>query len=239
LAPRAAHHIHRRIDLPLRCGGKSSEERTTMVELPGASPLLCALASRGVRYTYRKGRLLIAEGEPGDALYIILSGRLRAFSVDPAKDREITYGTYGSGEYVGEMSLDGGARSASVEAVQRTECALVSRATLTAFIGEHPAFAFELLAKVIGRARAATLSARQLALNDCYGRLKAALEGLAVSATDGARLIGTPPTHLALSQQIGCTRAMVTRLLNDLERSGVLARGPAAWRLGTALPPRW
>ena len=130
-----------------------------MNELPGASPLLRELAARGVRYTYRKGRLLIAEGEPGDAIYIILSGRLRAFSVDAAKDREITYGTYGPGEYVGEMSLDGGPRSASVEAEQRSECALVSRATLLDFIAEQPAFAFELLGKVIGRARAATVSA--------------------------------------------------------------------------------
>lgn len=209
-----------------------------MIELPGASPLLCELTARGVRYTYRKGRLLIAEGEPGDAIYIILSGRLRAFSVDPAKDREITYGTYGPGEYVGEMSLDGGPRSASVEVVQRSECALVSRATLLDFIAEQPAFAFELLGKVIARARAATLSARQMALNDCYGRLKYVLESLADPDPAGRRIIHQPPTHLELSQRIGCTRAMVTRLLNELERGGQLSRD-RAWVLVGALPVRW
>jgi CRP-like cAMP-binding protein len=211
-----------------------------MVDLPGASPLLCELAARGVRHTYRKGRLLIAEGEPGEMIYIILSGRLRAFSVDPEKDREITFGTYGPGEYVGEMSLDGGPRSASVEAVQRSECALVSRATLMAFIGEHQAFAFELLGKVIGRARAATLSTRQMALNDCYGRLKAELESLAASDEGAAgRTIHSPPTHLGLSRSIGCTRAMVTRLLNELERSGHLARVPGRWLVVRPLPARW
>lgn len=210
-----------------------------MVELPGASALLCQLAARGVRHSYRRGRLLIAEGDGGDALYIVLSGRLRAFSVDPHSEREITFGSYGVGEYVGEMSLDGGPRSASVEVLQRCEVALVTRATLTAFIGEHPAFAFELLAKVIGRARAATLSARQLALNDCYGRLKAALDALAEPAPDGVRLIRSPPTHLALSQQIGCTRAMVTRLLGSLSRRGCLQRSARAWRLLQPLPVRW
>jgi CRP/FNR family cyclic AMP-dependent transcriptional regulator len=209
-----------------------------MVDLPGASPLLCELAARGVRHTYRKGRLLIAEGEPGEMIYIILSGRLRAFSVDPEKDREITFGTYGPGEYVGEMSLDGGPRSASVEAVQRSECALVSRTTLMAFIGEHPAFAFELLGKVIGRARAATLSTRQMALNDCYGRLKAAIDGLAEPNADGRRQVRAPPTHLMLSRQIGCTRAMVTRLLNGLEAAGYLETG-AVWTVAPALPVRW
>lgn len=210
-----------------------------MVDLPGASPLLCELASRGVCYTYRKGRLLIAEGETGDTLYIILSGRLRAFSVDAAKGREITFGTYGPGEYVGEMSLDGGPRSASVEAVQRSECALVSRATLMTFIGEQPAFAFELLAKVIGRARAATVSARQMALNDCYGRLKAALHRLSACDQAGLRVIQPPPTHVALSRDIGCTRAMVTRLLGQLERSGGLKRDRSTWQVSASLPARW
>ena len=209
-----------------------------MLQLPGASPLLCELASRGARYTYRKGRLLIAEGETGDALYVILSGRLRAYSVDPEKDHEITYDSYGPGEYVGEMSLDGGPRSASVEAAQRSECALVSRATLSAFIAEQPAFAFELMAKVIGRARVATLTARQLALNDCYGRLRAVLLGLASTPDNGCAWIAGPPTHLALSRQVGCTRAMVTRLLNDLERGGRLERGPRG-QVRTPLAARW
>lgn len=210
-----------------------------MIDLPGASPLLRQLAERGVRHTYRKGRLLIAEGEAGDMLYIILSGRLRAFSVDPEKDREITYGTYGPGEYVGEMSLDGEPRSASVEAAQRSECALVSRATLVAFIGEHPAFAFELLSKVIGRARAATVSARQLALNDCYGRLRAVLNSLGEPGADGERLIAEPPTQLELSRRIGSTRPMVTRLLGELVRSGHLQCDKAAWVITRALPERW
>ncbi|RVT52800.1 Crp/Fnr family transcriptional regulator [Rubrivivax albus] len=210
-----------------------------MIELPGASPLLCELAARGVRYTYRKGRLLIAEGEPGDAIYIILSGRLRAFSVDAVKDREITYGTYGPGEYVGEMSLDGGVRSASVEAEQRSECALVSRVTLLDFIAEQPTFALELLGKVIARARAATVSARQMALNDCYGRLRALLESQAEPTAEGWRMIRRPATHLKLSQQIGCTRAMITRLLNDLERAGYITRSGTGLRLLGALPVRW
>lgn len=210
-----------------------------MNELPGASPLLRELAARGVRYTYRKGRLLIAEGEPGDAIYIILSGRLRAFSVDAAKDREITYGTYGPGEYVGEMSLDGGPRSASVEAEQRSECALVSRATLLEFIAEEPAFALELLGKVIARARAATVSARQLALNDCYGRLRSVLISLAKGSADAEQRIVDPPTHLELSRQIGSSRPMVTRLIGDLMRSGYLRADRRSWILVRDLPVRW
>ncbi|WP_163071511.1 Crp/Fnr family transcriptional regulator, partial [Acinetobacter baumannii] len=86
--------------------------------------------------------------------------------------REITYGVYGPGEYVGEMSLDGGPRSASVITEEACRLVMVTRASLLTHISEHPEFAFELLTKVIRRARAATLSTKQLALNDVYGRLK-------------------------------------------------------------------
>ena len=52
----------------------------------------------------------------------ILSGRLRVFSAGD-RDREITYGVYGPAEYLGEMSLDGGPRSASVETLESSTCA--------------------------------------------------------------------------------------------------------------------
>ena len=132
--------------------------------LPVMSPHLAELAGRGLLRRYRKDTVLIEEGDRGDALYIIVSGRLRAFS-SAANGREITFGIYGPGEYLGEMSLDGGPRSASVETVEASVCAVVTREALDRFIDERPAFAFELLAKVIRRARAATLSAKNLALN--------------------------------------------------------------------------
>ncbi|HET7865296.1 MAG TPA: cyclic nucleotide-binding domain-containing protein, partial [Burkholderiaceae bacterium] len=127
-----------------------------------ASNALRALAARGSTRRYRRGTVLIEEGDLSDSLYIILSGRLRAYSA-ASNGREITYGVYGAGDYLGEMSLDGGPRSASVITLEASVCAVVTRHTLTQHIAEYPEFAFELLAKVIRRARAATLSAKQLA----------------------------------------------------------------------------
>lgn len=208
--------------------------------LPGASDDLRELAARGVRHRYARGRLLIEEGDAGGALYIVLAGRLRVFAASADSGREITFGTYGPGEYVGEMSLDGGPRSASVETLEATECVLVARPTLEAFIAERPAFAFELLAKVIRRARAATLSARQMALNDVYGRLRALLESLAQPQPDGTRRIGERLTHKEIANRIGCSREMVSRLMKDLERGGYVheERGGAR-RLVGAIPPGW
>jgi CRP/FNR family transcriptional regulator, cyclic AMP receptor protein len=195
------------------------------------------LAQRGEFKRYRKGHLLIEEGEHGDALFIILSGRVRAFGSGD-KQREITYGNYGAGEYFGEMSLDGGPRSANVIALEACECAVVTRQTLKAHIGAHPEFAFDLLAKVIRRARAATLSAKQLALNDVYERLVLLLNSLAVPQADGTRLIRERLTHQEMANRLGCSREMVSRLMKDLEAGGYVRSG-APMILAQALPTRW
>ncbi|MBY0233627.1 MAG: Crp/Fnr family transcriptional regulator [Burkholderiaceae bacterium] len=194
---------------------------------------LRALAARGVARNYRRGTLLIEEGSQGDALYLVLSGSLRVYGCD-ARGREVTYGIYGAGEYVGEMSLDGGARSASVITEQNSRCVMLTRASLLAHISEHPEFAFELLTKVIRRARAATLSTKQLALNDVYGRLKALLE-TATLTTDEVQL-----THQAMAQRLGCSREMVSKLVKDLELGGYLMRvSNGRYRKLRALPARW
>lgn len=210
-------------------------------DLPGASPALRALAARGSARRFRRGQVVIQEGDDGDTLFIVLAGRLRVFSAHEDNGREITLGSYGPGEYVGELSLDGGRRSASVEAVEPTRCAMVTRATLQAFIAERPEFAFELLAKVIARTRAATLTARQLALNDVYGRLRHLLLSESVPAADGTRVLRAPLTHREIAQRIGCSREMVSRLMKDLDRGGFVAAGraPPALRLLRPLPGRW
>ena len=212
---------------------------------PSPEPLIAALpevlrplAQRAAIIAFERGELLIREGDWGDTLYIVLAGRVRAFARDE-RGREITYGRYGCGEYVGEMSLDGGPRSASVEALEPTCCGMVTRHTLTQHIASHPDFAFELLGKVIRRARLATLSARNLALLDVYGRLSRLLAGLASPTDDGGAALVGRLTHADIAGQVGCSREMVSRLLKDLERGGYIRRDGARWLLPRPLPQHW
>jgi CRP/FNR family cyclic AMP-dependent transcriptional regulator len=209
-----------------------------LARLAAGSPSVAALAARGEVRRYRKGMLLIQEGDQGDTLYIVLQGRLRAFAQGD-NGREITYGSYGEGEFIGEMSLDGGPRSASVETQEATTCAVVTRATLERHIADEPAFAFELLSKVIRRARAATVSAKQLALNDVYGRLKLLLEGSAVPQADGSLWIAERLTHQQMAHYLGCSREMVSRLMKDLQDGGHVSVEGKGLRLKSRLPMRW
>jgi len=202
------------------------------------SPPLLALVRRAVPRRYRKGVLLIQEGEFGDTLYIVLSGRIKVFSLGP-NDREITFGLYGSGEFVGEMSLDGGPRVANVITVEPTTCVVITRPTLLEHIAQYPEFAFELLAKVITRARTATRDARNMALMDSYGRLVALIDELAVPQDDGTRCIAGRITHAEIASRIGCSREMVSRLLKDLERGGYTATIGRCLHILKPLPNRW
>lgn len=198
-----------------------------------------ALAALGTPRRYRRGALLIQEGETGDTLYIVLQGRLRAFVADN-QGRELTLGQYGPLEYVGEMSLDGGPRSANVEAAETSTCAVVTRATLLDYIASHPEFALELMARLIRRARLATDSARSVALIDVYGRLVRLLNDMAGEPDErGERRLAERVTHQQIAQHLACSREMVSRLLKDLETGGYIAvRERWIW-LCKPLPARW
>lgn len=204
-----------------------------------ASAHIEALARRGSERHYRRGALIIQEGDRGDTLYIVRSGRLRAFLSDP-NGKELTLGRYGAGEYVGEMSLDGGPRSASVEATEATVCAVVTRAQLLDYIAGHPDFALELMARLIRRARLATENARSVALIDVYGRLTRLLEQWADPPdAQGHRLLRERLTHQQIASHLACSREMVSRLLKDLETGGYVALRERRLVLLRSLPARW
>jgi CRP/FNR family cyclic AMP-dependent transcriptional regulator len=196
------------------------------------------LARRGTIRQYRARTTLIQEGDQGDTLFVILAGTVRIYCAD-ANGKEITLALYGPGEYVGEMSLDGGPRSASVATETACTCALVSGGQVRGYVSSNPEFAMELIHRLISRARLATDSARSLALLDAYGRLTRLFNQLATPRDGETRLIKEALTHLAISKRIGCTRELVSRILKDLEVGGYLAVENRRYILLKKLPAKW
>lgn len=207
-----------------------------------ANPLypatLRALAVRGDVRRFRKGTIVIHEGDLGDTLFILLSGRVKIYCMDEHA-REITFGVFGAGEYFGEMALDGGPRSASVITLEPTVCAVVRRSDILAFIVQFPEFSFEMLSKVIQRLRLATRDARNLAFIDVYGRLTRLLNELACPLPDGRRRIAERITHQEIASRVGCSREMVSRILKDLIQGAYLAIEEHHIVLTGKLPQRW
>ena len=206
---------------------------------PMPSQHVYALAALGNRRQYRKGTLIIQEGEQGDSIYIVIGGLLRTYLAG-GNGKELTLAHYGPMDYVGEMSLDGGKRSANVEAVEPTTCSVISRELLLRYIGEPPSFALEMMERLIRRARLATESARNVALIDVYGRLAKLLTDRAEPENPaGERRVPERLTHMQLAQHLACSREMVSRLLKDLETGGYIAVRDRYIVLLKRLPARW
>jgi len=201
-------------------------------------PAIARLAARGIPRSYRKNTVILNEGELGDSLFVLLQGEVKVYATDE-NGREITYGTIASGDYFGEMSLDGGPRSASVMTLDACVCAMVSRASVQQHLAEEPDFAMQLVAQVIRRARSATETARQMALMDVYGRVIHTLEGQHGPATGQAPVQLTQITHQQIASRVGASREMVSRLLKDLEKGGYVELGIKRITLKKKLPARW
>jgi CRP/FNR family cyclic AMP-dependent transcriptional regulator len=215
-----------------------STELTPLIAAAGFTDSVRALAAHGDVRRYRKGTILIQEGDTGDTVFILLSGRVKVYCTDP-NDKEITFGLFGPGEYFGEMALDGGQRSASVVTQEACACAVVSRANLLAFIAQRPEFSLELLSKVIRRLRLATRDARNLAFIDVYGRITQCLDDLAIPQADGTRRIQERITHLDIASRVGCSREMVSRILKDLQSGAYLRIVERRIVLVGKLPQHW
>jgi predicted acylesterase/phospholipase RssA len=95
------------------------------------------------------GRPLFAQGDAGDAAYLVLSGRLR---VERARDGRVELiREVGRGDLVGELSLLTGApRSASVRAVRDTELGRMPRERFVALLETHPPLAIEITRMLAG-----------------------------------------------------------------------------------------
>lgn len=204
------------------------------------TPELRTLALRGTIRSYPKKSVVINEGETGDSVFVLLKGSVKVFSMNES-GREITYGRIYAGDYFGEMSLDGGSRSASVITLEPCTCAVLTRSDVSEHLAEEPEFAINLVVQVIRRARDATEAARSMALMDVYSRLVVALEehdGVSANTTpDGLTLEAI--THQEIASRIGASREMISRLLKDLEKGGYIEMSTKRITLLKKLPNRW
>ena len=203
-----------------------------------SSPLLEKLIAISLKRLFPKNALVIQEGDVSDTIYILLKGHVRAYSIG-IDAKEITFAQYYPVELLGEMSLDGQPRSASVQAVVACECAVVTRALLEDFINKEPRFAFELILKVIARARQATDSTRNLALLDVYGRLKVFLESEPATTLNDSQTLINRYTHQEIATRIGASREMVSKLLKDLEHGGYISYTGQSKIVTLLLPNKW
>jgi len=199
--------------------------------------LLKRIASRGGVKRFAANTLIIGEGDTADTLYIILSGRVKVYASNE-EGREVIIALRGPGEYVGELALDGGERSASVMTTEPTTCSVVTGANLRQFIAEHPDFALHLIHRLIDRVREATGNVKSLALQDVYGRVVRLLELLAVPEGDEL-VVRERLTQQDISERVGSSREMVARVLKHLTQGQYLVVESGRITILRKLPSAW
>ena len=196
--------------------------------------LLAALAAHGNTRSFRAQTILLNEGDSGGSLYIVLAGRLRAYASSP-EGRDVVLSEHGPGEYVGELSLDGTARSASVKTLVDSSCCVVPGAQLRGFLAEQPDFALHLSHKLVRMVRRLTEQVKSLALQDVYGRMVRVLMELSDPAGD-ERVVREKLTQQDIAERVGSSREMVNRVMKDLTSGGYVAVRDGRYVIRRKLP---
>lgn len=199
--------------------------------------LLRDMARRGGVRSWAAHTVLVTEEDRSDALYIILTGRVKAYGSGD-DGREVVYATQGPGEYFGEMTLDGGPRSASVITLEPTSCAVVPGPDVREFLAANPDFAFHLIKKLIRLARASTEHVKSLALEDVYGRVVRLLKK---NARDEGGVLVLPDklTQQDIAERVGSSREMVSRVFKPLLEGGYVEMRAGRIAILKKLPARW
>jgi CRP-like cAMP-binding protein len=123
----------------------------------GRVPLFAGVPARQVRKIATLGLVarfdaktpIVTAGDPGEAFYVILSGRAKV-----QRGRGRTVAEIGPGSYFGEMALiDGARRSATIVAETQTVCLMLTRKRFAKVLRNEPSVALALLRTLAARLR--------------------------------------------------------------------------------------
>jgi CRP/FNR family transcriptional regulator, cyclic AMP receptor protein len=175
---------------------------------------------------FRRAEVIFHLGDPGDALFVIVSGDVK-ISLPSDTGDEAILATLGPGQVFGELALlDGAPRSATATALTPTEAVVLPRDRFRELIATEAGVRDALLASIAGELRRLTTHVEELHFLDITGRLAARLVRLAQeggsAAPDGAVRLRANLTQADLAAMVGCTRQSVNKLLGQFTDDGLI-----------------
>ena len=182
-----------------------------------------ALAGSLTYSDHARGATVFAEGEPGDTLYIVLSGKVK-IGRKAADGRENMLSVMGPSDMFGELSLfDPGPRTASATVVSDARLASLAHSSLRPWLTDRPEIAEQLLRVLARRLRRTNDALADLIFTDVPGRVAKALLGLAdrfgTEEPEGVR-VHHDLTQEELAQLVGASRETVNKALADFASRG-------------------
>lgn len=201
-------------------------------DLPGA--VQDSIAAHMHRVQFKPGELIFARGDPGDAIYLVVTGRVR-LSILTREGRELSFAHAVTGEIFGEIAvLDGSSRSADATALDHVTALSISGQHFNRLIEQHASLARAVIRFLCARLRNVSDHLEDIALLPLEARLARFLldripvpDGEAPSAGGHRIRLGISQSELALL--IGATRQKVNAALMHLEQSGAIRREGQAY----------
>jgi len=180
------------------------------------------------RRTFGKGEVVFHEGDPADALHLVVSGHLTVQVSTPQGDRA-TLNVLGPGAHVGELALlpDGRTqhRSATVTAIDPTETRVLSASAFEKLRQAHPEVTEILVILLADRVRELSERLLEAMYDGLDRRLYRCLYRLGRVYVDGPGPVTIPMTQDQLSDLVGGTRPTVNQVLQRLVEQGVVELG--------------
>jgi CRP/FNR family transcriptional regulator, cyclic AMP receptor protein len=183
------------------------------------------LAERSIMRRYRRGEVVFREGDPGNWLFVVASGRMKVV-VSSAEGDEMVLAALSPPDTFGELALvDGGVRSATVEAVQASALLVLTRGAFLDVLHVRPALVEGLLESLGGLIRRLTDQTSDLVFLDLPGRVAKLLLGLAAEgdlqpATE--HVIDVSFTQAEIANMVGGSRQSVNHILRTFESAGYI-----------------
>jgi CRP-like cAMP-binding protein len=110
---------------------------------------------------YQPGELIVREGDTATGCFIIASGQVEVVKGEAGAHPTVLT-TLGAGEFFGEMAvIDDHPRSASVWALEATECVAIGRAEFLETLQRRPQIAVQMLPVLVRRLRLADARASE------------------------------------------------------------------------------
>ena len=175
---------------------------------------------------FEPGAPIIGYQDTGDDVFFIVEGYVRV-TIYSLEGKAVSFNELGPGEMFGEYpAIDGGGRSAGVEA--HTECLIASMSS-SAFLfllRSEPLVAIALLRKLVETVRRLTTRVYEFSTFAVNNRIQAELLRLARVSNPEAHVvkISPSPTHFEIASRISTHREAVTRELNRLAKLGIVER---------------
>ena len=183
------------------------------------------LAAGSVRRNFPKGRTIVAEGEPSQSLYILLSGRAKVQRSD-TEGKEVILSVLSAGECFGEMSLiDDAPRSASVITLESSDFMSIAKDSFKAVLVSSPEISLRIMKGLVKRLREADKKIETLALLDVYGRVARVLLDFS-EPVGNDRIVKNKLPRQEIAKMIGASREMVSRVMKGLETEGYITAMP-------------